>query len=178
MPEWKDTVNLPRTDFPMRANLPTSEPEMLARWEAMDLYGKIQSRRAGAPKFVLHDGPPYANGHIHLGHALNKCLKDFIVKSQTMAGFDSPYVPGWDCHGLPIELKVDKDLGAKKRELSAVDFRRACRKYAEKYVDIQRAQFQRLGVQGEWDDPYLTMAPGYQATIVRQLADFLEKDLV
>ena len=130
MPEWKDTVNLPRTDFPMKANLPTSEPEALERWAAMDLYGKIREQRRGARKFVLHDGPPYANGQIHLGTALNKILKDFVVKSRTMAGFDSPYVPGYDCHGLPIELKVDRELGAGKRDMSPADFRRACRGYA------------------------------------------------
>src|SRR6202163_632078 len=129
MPEWKDTVNLPRTDFPMKANLPTSEPEALARWEAMDLYGKIRARRAGAPKFVLHDGPPYANGHIHIGHALNKTLKDFVVKSRTMAGMDAPYVPGWDCHGLPIELNVERDLGGRAKTGAPAEFRRACREY-------------------------------------------------
>src|SRR5213078_4688146 len=128
MPEWKDTVNLPHTDFPMKANLPTSEPETLARWKAMNLYGKIRARRAGAPKYVLHDGPPYANGRIHIGHALNKILKDFVVKSRTMAGMDAPYVPGWDCHGLPIELNVDRELGQKKKALSVADFRRECRR--------------------------------------------------
>ena len=134
MPEWKDTVNLPRTDFPMKANLPTSEPETLARWAAMDLYGKIRARRQGAPKFVLHDGPPYANGNIHIGTALNKILKDLVVKSRSMAGFDAPYVVGYDCHGLPIELKVDRELGPKKREMSVADFCRACRAYAERFV--------------------------------------------
>src|SRR4029079_4031146 len=144
-------------------------------------YGRLRAARAGAPKFVLHDGPPYANGHIHLGTALNKVLKDVVVRSRSMAGaqgHDAPYVPGWDCHGLPIELQVDRDLGSKKREMSAVAFRRACRAYAEKFVDIQRQEFERLGVMGEWSDPYLTMAPGYQATIVRQLAEFVEKGLV
>src|SRR3954467_14938037 len=141
MPEWKDTVSLPRTGFPMKANLPTSEPETLARWQAMDLYGKIRVHRKGAPKFVLHDGPPYANGNIHLGTALNKILKDVVVRSQRMAGHDAPSVPGWDCHGLPIELKVDKDLGAKKREMSPVEFRQNCRAYAEKWIGIQKAEF-------------------------------------
>ena len=153
MPEWKDTVNLPRTDFPMKANLPTSEPETLARWAAMDLYGKIRARRKGAPKFVLHDGPPYANGNIHLGTALNKILKDFVVKSRSMAGFDAPYVVGYDCHGLPIELKVDRELGPKKREMSVADFCRACRAYAERFVGTMTEQFQRLGVLGTWDEP-------------------------
>ena len=145
MPEWKDTVNLPRTDFPMKANLPTSEPETLARWAAMDLYGKIRERRAGAPKFVLHDGPPYANGNIHMGTALNKILKELVVKSRSMAGFDAPYVVGYDCHGLPIELKVDRELGAKKRDMSVADFCRACRAYAERYIGTMTEQFQRLG---------------------------------
>ncbi len=178
MPEWKDTVNLPRTDFPMKANLPTSEPATLARWAEMGLYGRIRAARAGAPKFVLHDGPPYANGHIHIGHALNKILKDIVVKSRTMAGLDAPYVPGWDCHGLPIELNVDKELGPKKKALSAADFRRACRAYAEKFVAIQREEFARLGGLGDWDAPYLTMDYGYQASIVRALGRFVEQHLV
>ena len=145
MADWKDTLNLPRTGFPMKANLPTTEPEALARWAAMDLYGKIRAKRQGAPKFVLHDGPPYANGQIHLGTALNKLLKDFVVKSRSMAGFDAPYVPGYDCHGLPIELKVDRELGPKKREMSVADFRRACRAYAERYIGVMTEEFQRLG---------------------------------
>jgi isoleucyl-tRNA synthetase len=130
MPEWKDTVTLPHTRFAMKANLPTSEPETLARWTAMDLYAQIRAARAGAPKFVLHDGPPYANGNIHLGTALNKILKDFVVKSRSMAGFDAPYVVGYDCHGLPIELKVDRELGPKKRDMTTAEFCRACRSYA------------------------------------------------
>src|SRR6187397_3377138 len=134
MPDWKETVNLPRTGFPMKANLQTAEPEALARWAADGLEKKLEERRRGAPKFVLHDGPPYANGQIHLGTALNKILKDLVVKSRSMAGFDSPYVPGYDCHGLPIELKVDRELGSKKRELSAAEFCRACRAYAERFV--------------------------------------------
>src|SRR5678809_1682397 len=141
MPEWKETVNLPRTDFPMKANLPTSEPETLARWAAMDLYGKIRARRQGAPKFVLHDGPPYANGNIHMGTALNKILKELVVKSRSMAGFDAPYVVGWDCHGLPIELQVDRELGPRKSSMPPLKVREACRKYAEKYIDMQRNDF-------------------------------------
>jgi len=178
MPEWKDTVNLPRTDFPMKANLPTSEPATLARWTEMGLYGRIRAARAGAPKYILHDGPPYANGRIHIGHALNKILKDIVVKSRTMAGFDAPYVPGWDCHGLPIELNVDKELGSKKKTLSAADFRRECRKYAAKFVEIQREEFERLGGLGDWAAPYLTMNYGYQAAIVRALGKFVEQNLV
>src|SRR4051812_10640230 len=136
MTDWKDTLNLPRTDFPMKANLQAAEPEALARWDGIDLYRKIRESRKGSPKFVLHDGPPYANGHIHLGHALNKILKDFVVKSRTMAGFDAPYVPGYDCHGLPIELKVDRELGSKKRDMSPADFRRACRAHAQTFVSV------------------------------------------
>ena len=178
MPEWKDTVNLPRTDFPMKANLPTSEPDTLARWAALDLYGKIRQRRAGAPKFILHDGPPYANGDIHLGTALNKILKDIVVKSRSMAGFDAPYVVGYDCHGLPIELKVDRELGPKKRDMSVADFCRACRAYAERFVGTMTSQFQRLGVLGTWDDPYLTMDFRYQAAIARTFGEFVKRGLV
>ena len=178
MADWKDTLNLPRTGFPMKANLPTSEPEVLARWAAMDLYGQIQAKRKGAPKFVLHDGPPYANGQIHLGTALNKLLKDFVVKSRSMAGFDAPYVPGYDCHGLPIELKVDRELGGKKRDMSVADFRRACRAYADRYIGVMTEEFQRLGILGDWEHPYLTMNFKYQAAIARSLGKFVEKGLV
>lgn len=178
MPEWKDTVNLPRTDFPMKANLPTSEPQMLARWAAMDLYGKIRARRKGGRKFVLHDGPPYANGNIHMGTALNKILKDFVVKSKSMAGFDAPYVVGYDCHGLPIELKVDRELGPKKRDMTTAEFCRACRAYAERFIGTMTAQFQRLGVLGTWDEPYLTMDFRYQAAIARAFGRFVEQGLV
>src|SRR5437870_1683001 len=129
MRDWKDTLNLPRTDFPMKANLPVSEPAAIARWESVDLYSQIRANRRGAPRFVLHDGPPYANGDIHIGHALNKILKDMVVKSKTMAGFDAPYVPGWDCHGLPIELNVEKELGGAAKDRSPVEFRRACREF-------------------------------------------------
>ncbi|PYR63521.1 MAG: hypothetical protein DMF91_03290 [Acidobacteria bacterium] len=178
MPEWKDTVNLPRTDFPMKASLPTSEPETLARWAAMDLYGKIRARRVGRPKFVLHDGPPYANGNIHIGTALNKILKELVVKSRSMAGFDAPYVVGYDCHGLPIELQVDRELGPKKREMSVADFCRACRAYAERFVGTMSEQFQRLGILGTWDAPYLTMNFKYEAAIARAFGRFVEQRLV
>src|SRR5437870_3096050 len=178
MPEWKDTVNLPRTGFPMKANLPTSEPDTLARWAAMDLYGKIRARRKGAPKFVLHDGPPYANGNIHMGTALNKILKEFVVKSRSMAGFDAPYVVGYDCHGLPIELQVDRELGPRKRQMSVADFCRACRAYAERFVGTMSEQFQRLGILGTWDEPYLTMNFKYQAAIARAFGRFVEQGLV
>ncbi|MCX6632424.1 MAG: class I tRNA ligase family protein, partial [Candidatus Solibacter sp.] len=174
----KQTVNLPTTAFSMKANLPQAEPKMLARWEEEKLYHKIRASRAGRPLYVLHDGPPYANGRIHLGTAFNKILKDFVVKSKTMAGFDSPYVPGWDCHGLPIEIKVDSELGSKKAQMTAVQIRRACRKYAEKYVEIQRQDFKRLGVLGRWEDPYLTMSAKYQSVIAGAFVDFLDKGYV
>jgi isoleucyl-tRNA synthetase len=178
MADWKDTCNLPRTPFSMKANLQTMEPETVARWDAMDLYGKIRGARKGAPKYLLHDGPPYANGEIHMGHALNKILKDLVVKSHNMLGFDAPYIPGWDCHGLPIELKVDRELGPKKKQMSVADFRRACRAYAEKYVDVQRKDFKRLGIIGTWDEPYKTLKFEYQAAIVRALGKFVEQDMV
>ncbi len=174
----KQTVNLPRTNFSMKANLPQAEPKMLARWAAEDLYGQIRRSRAGKEVYILHDGPPYANGRIHLGTAFNKIVKDFIVKSRTMAGFDSPYVPGWDCHGLPIEHKVDQELGPKKAQMTAAQIRRVCRKYAEKWVNLQREDFKRLGILGRWDDPYLTMKPEYQAVIARAFVDFLDKGYV
>jgi len=178
MPEWKDTVNLPRTEFPMKANLPTSEPETLTRWKAMDLYGKIRASRTGAPKFVLHDGPPYTSGNIHIGTAMNKILKELVVKSRSMAGFDAPYVVGYDCHGLPIELKVDRELGAKKRDLSVAEFCRACREYATRFVGTMTEQFERLGILATWDNPYLTMNFKYEAAIARALGRFVEQGLV
>src|SRR6476661_5240951 len=176
--ELKKTLNLPKTDFSMKANLPQNEPKWLERWEKTGIYAKIRESRKGAPSYVLHDGPPYANGAIHEGHALNKCLKDFVVKSKTMAGFDSPYVPGWDCHGLPIEIKVDEKLGRKKLEIPAIAVRRECRAYAEKFLNIQREQFKRLGILGRWDQPYSTMSKQYESVIVRQLFDFMENGAV
>jgi isoleucyl-tRNA synthetase len=174
----KSTLNLPQTTFPMKANLPLNEPARLQTWQQNDLYAQIRAARAGAAKYILHDGPPYANGAIHLGHALNKCIKDFVVKTKTMAGFDSPYVPGWDCHGLPIEIKVDEQLGRKKLEMDPVAVRRACREYAQKYVDLQRSQFERIGIFGRWNDPYLTMSFGYEASIAETFYDFFEKKFV
>jgi isoleucyl-tRNA synthetase len=162
----------------MKANLPQAEPERLSSWKRDGLYEKVRAARKGRPLFVLHDGPPYANGNVHLGTALNKILKDIVVRSRSMAGFDAPYLPGWDCHGLPIELQVDKNLGSKKKELSPVAFRKACRDYALKFLDIQRGEFVRLGILGEWDEPYRTMDPGYQAAIVRELATCVDKGLV
>jgi isoleucyl-tRNA synthetase len=178
MADWKDTLNLPRTDFPMKANLQTAEPQALARWREMGLYERIREARAGRKKFILHDGPPYANGQIHIGTALNKVLKDMVVKSRSMMGFDAPYVLGYDCHGLPIELKVDRELGPKKREMSVADFRRACRAYASRFIDVMSVEFQRLFVFGDWDHLYMTMDFRYQAAIVRALGRFVEQGLV
>jgi len=167
--DYKDTLNLPNTKFPMRGNLAQREPEMLKRWEQEGLYQKIRAACAGRPRFILHDGPPYANGEIHIGHAVNKVLKDIIVKSRTLDGFDAPYVPGWDCHGLPIELQVEKKVGKPGAKVTAAQFREACRSYAAKQVDRQRADFRRLGVLGDWDNPYLTMDFGFEADIIRSL---------
>ena len=178
MADWKDTLNLPRTDFPMKASLSVAEPQALARWKEIGLYEQIQQRRHGRQQFILHDGPPYANGRIHLGTAMNKILKDLVVKSRSMMGFDSPYILGYDCHGLPIELKVDRELGPKKREMSVADFRRACRAYATRFIDVMSVEFQRLGVFGDWDHLYLTMDFKYQAAIVRALGKFVEQGLV
>ncbi len=176
--DYKDTLNLPKTDFPMKANLSQKELEILKKWEDERIYKKLAEKGKGKPKFILHDGPPYANGNIHIGHALNKILKDVIVKFKTMKGFYSPYVPGWDCHGLPIEHQVDKNLGAKKKELSKIEIRRLCREYAEKYINIQRDEFKRLGVFGDWDNPYLTMDYKYEGSIVRELGKVVGKGSV
>jgi isoleucyl-tRNA synthetase len=169
MADYKHTLNLPQTEFAMKANLATREPEMLARWQAEDIYGQIRAARRGAPTFILHDGPPYANGEIHIGHAVNKILKDMIVKSRTLGGFDSPYVPGWDCHGLPIELNVEKKVGKAGVKVSAAEFRKLCREYALSQMQRQREDFIRLGVLGDWAHPYLTMDFGTEAHIVRAL---------
>jgi len=171
--DYRHTLNLPKTDFPMKANLAKREPEMLDDWGVKEIYRQILQKAKERPKYILHDGPPYANGNIHTGTALNKILKDFIVKSKFMTGFDSRYVPGWDCHGLPVEHEVEKGLGARKADLSIVEIRRRCREYAARFVDIQREEFKRLGVFGEWDNPYLTMNFEYQATIVREFGKFL-----
>ena len=176
--DLKSTLNLPRTSFPMKANLPQSEPRQLAEWEEKRLYQRILESRAGAPTYVLHDGPPYPTGTIHLGTGFNKILKDMVVKSKTMAGFRAPYVPGWDCHGLPIELKVEKELGGKKDSVGAAEFRRMCRGYALRYVDEHRRDFKRLGVLGQWDDPYLTMSNRYEACIADTFVTFLKKGYV
>src|SRR4051794_12492711 len=172
---YKNTLNLPATRFEMKANLTAREPQVQARWREADLYGQIRRARAGRERKVLHDGPPYANGAIHMGHLLNKVLKDIIVRSLTMRGFDSPYVPGWDCHGLPIEHKVVKDLGSKAAGMSVPEIRDLCHADALKWVDLQRDQFRRLGVMGDWDNPYLTLDPRYEAGILDVLADLLER---
>jgi len=172
--DYKDSINLPKTAFKMKASLPQKEPQMLKKWEETRLYEKIKASRQGAQKFILHDGPPYANGNIHIGHALNKILKDIIIKCKTMEGFETLYVPGWDCHGLPIEINVEKKLGKKKAGLSKVEIRENCREYAKKFVDIQKEEFKRLGVLGEWEDPYLTMNPVYTSTIVREFGKFAD----
>lgn len=170
--EYKDTLNLPQTDFPMKASLSQKEPEQLKKWEDMCLYDKIEAETKSRPKFILHDGPPYANGHIHAGHALNKTLKDFIVRSKRMQGFYTPYVPGWDCHGLPIEHQEEKNLGKKKAEMSRNDIRKLCREYADEFVDIQREEFKRLGIMGDWDHPYITMDKEYEAITAEECGKF------
>ncbi len=171
---YKNTVLLPKTDFPMKADLVTREPQRLEKWAAQNLYQQIQEKSAGKPKFILHDGPPFANGDVHMGTALNKVLKDLIVKSKTMAGFHAPFIPGWDCHGLPIEFKVVKEA----KDLAPAEVRTRSEAYARKFIDIQRASFKRLGVFGDWENPYLTLAPGYEADIMRTFAKFVEKGLV
>jgi isoleucyl-tRNA synthetase len=172
--DYKATLHLPKTDFPMRGNLPVREPEILARWDQMDLYGSLIASRGQAPLYVLHDGPPYANGEVHIGTALNKILKDFIVRSRAMMGFRTPYVPGWDCHGMPIEHQVSRALGEKARTIPKLELRKLCRAHAEKYIDVQRSQFRRLGVIGDWARPYLTFSPEYDAAeigVLRQLVE-------
>ncbi|HEY9173912.1 MAG TPA: class I tRNA ligase family protein, partial [Verrucomicrobiae bacterium] len=208
--DYKNTLNLPRTDFAMKADLVTREPERLKKWEAAGLYAKIQAARAGAPKFVLHDGPPFANGDVHIGTALNKILKDIIIKYKTLRGFSAPYVPGWDCHGLPIEFKVSQELRKQQRaadvpsadhsspataarpnedgasggmpearsEFSAAAIRKACEAYARKFIDLQRTQFKRLGVLGDWENPYLTLNKEYEADELRLFADIVEQGFV
>lgn len=174
MSRYKDTVRLPKTDFPMKAGLAQREPELLAKWEKDGLYAAIQKAREGAPKFVLHDGPPFANGDVHMGTALNKVLKDLVVKSKTMAGFQSPFIPGWDCHGLPIEFRVVKSSAG----LTPLQVRQKSEEYARRFIDIQRGQFRRLGVFGDWEHPYLTLDPGYEAAIIRSFGRMVEKGLV
>ncbi|MFO7274644.1 MAG: isoleucine--tRNA ligase [Bacillota bacterium] len=176
--DYKATLNMPRTDFPMRANLPVREPELLKKWEEMDLYNLVQRATAGRPKFVLHDGPPYANGDIHLGTALNKILKDIIVKHATMAGYDAPYVPGWDMHGLPIELRALKDMNIDRRSIDPLELRKRCWEYAHHWLNVQREQFKRLGVRGDWENPYRTVAPEFEAKEVEVFAAMATKGYI
>ncbi len=179
--DWSETLFLPKTSFSMKAGLPELEPKLIARWREIGLYQQLRTRSRGRPKFVLHDGPPYANGHIHIGHALNKILKDLVVKSQQMLGHDSPYVPGWDCHGLPIEWKIEEQYRAKGRNKDKVpvnEFRRECREFAEKWLGVQREEFQRLGVLGDWERPYSTMSFRAEATIARELMKFAKSGLL
>ncbi|MBP8829432.1 MAG: isoleucine--tRNA ligase [Desulfobacter sp.] len=170
--DYKKTLNLPSTQFAMKANLPQREPEMIKAWEQKNIYKKLREQSKDKPLFILHDGPPYANGHLHMGHAINKILKDIIIRSRQMCGFNAPYVPGWDCHGLPIEHNVDKKLGSKKKEMTPVEVRRECREYAASFVDIQREEFKRFGVSGDWDAPYLTMDYPYEARIAKECGEF------
>lgn len=174
MSDYKNTLNLPRTDFAMKANLSQREPEMLKKWQSMGLYQKLCEQGKGRETFILSDGPPYANGHIHLGHALNKILKDVVIKSKTFSGFSAPYIPGWDCHGLPIEINVEKKVGKPGVKLSVSDFRKACREYAMSQIDIQREEFKRLGVLADWEHPYTTMDYGFEANVIRSLARIIE----
>jgi len=176
--DYKDTLNLPQTDFPMKANLPQKEPQILEFWEKNEIYKKIREMRKGCPKYILHDGPPYANGDIHLGHALNKTLKDIVVRFYTMKGYDVPFIPGWDCHGLPVEHQLFKELGITKHEISQIEFRKKAYDYAMKYVNIQREEFKRLGILADFSHPYLTLQPSYEAEIIRSFATLVEKGFI
>ena len=176
--DYSKTVNLPKTDFPMKADLPKREPDILAKWEKMDLYGTMRRQSAGKPKFILHDGPPYANGHIHLGHALNKTLKDIVVKYKTMSGFDAPYIPGWDCHGLPVEHALFKELGITKHEIDQVVFRQKAREYAGRFIAIQREEFKRLGQIGDWEHPYVTMTNEYESSIIGVFKELVRREYI
>ena len=176
--DYKDTLNLPSTKFPMKANLPQKEPEILKFWDDIDLYQCIRTKMSGADKFMLHDGPPYANGDIHIGHAVNKILKDFVVKSRTMFGYDCPFIPGWDCHGLPIELMVEKKYGKSKFKDNKNAFRKACREFALKQVKKQKSDFIRLGVTADWSNPYLSMDKNFEASIIESFAKILSNNHV
>ncbi|HQA48051.1 MAG TPA: class I tRNA ligase family protein, partial [Bacillota bacterium] len=176
--DYGKTLNLPKTDFPMRANLPAKEPEMIEFWEREDIYRRNLEKHAGKKKFILHDGPPYANGDIHLGQTLNKILKDIIVKSKSMDGYYAPYVPGWDTHGLPIETQAIKKLGINRHEKSISEFRALCKEFALKYVDLQREEFKRLGVRGDWDNPYLTLTPQFEAKQIEVFGEMAKKGYI
>ena len=170
--DYQKTLNLPQTAFPMKADLPEQEPKWLALWEKQKLYHQVIDKNKKRPRFIFHDGPPYANGHIHYGTILNKVLKDILVKYKNMSGFCCEFVPGWDCHGLPIELQVDKELGAKKKEMDPLSIRKHCREHALKFLDIQREEFKRRGCLARWEEPYMTMSPVYEATIAREFGTF------
>ncbi|MEI8218461.1 MAG: class I tRNA ligase family protein, partial [Elusimicrobiota bacterium] len=176
--DFSKTVNLPQTEFPMKANLPQREPDAAAKWDADKLYLRMQEKNRGKKSFILHDGPPYANGHIHIGTALNKILKDFVVKYKSMAGFSSPYTPGWDCHGLPIETQCLKDMKKDKHSVDRGAFRKQAAAFARKFIDIQRAEFKRLGVLADWENPYVTLAPRYEETTVRVFADLVKNGYI
>ena len=182
--DYKETLNLPRTTFPMKANLPKLEPDMLARWDEMDIYARIRQASAKRPLWILHDGPPYANGHIHMGHVLNKVLKDLVVKSRAMLGNNAVFVPGWDCHGLPIEHQVDLELGLDRpgedvrQAMDPVEKIRRCREYALRFIDVQRDEFKRLGIFGDWENRYATLDPAYEAVIVREFGRFVGQGAV
>ena len=175
--EYKDTLLMPKTEFPMRGNLPNKEPLMQEKWAEMDIYKKVQERTAGRPFFVLHDGPPYANGDLHMGHAMNKVLKDMIVRHKSMTGFHAPYVPGWDTHGLPIEQAL-VNKGVKRKEMSVAEFRKMCEEYALSQIDSQRSQFKRIGVRGDWDNPYITLKPAFEARQIQVFGEMAKKGYI
>ena len=178
--DYQKTLQLPKTDFPMRANLPKREPKMLAHWDERNYYEQLQKQgeERGLPKFILHDGPPYANGNIHIGTAMNKILKDIVIRSRSLDGYQVPYVPGWDTHGLPIELQAVRTLGEKRAEMSTSEFREFCKEYALEQMDIQRTQFKRLGIWGDWENPYLTLRPEYEAKQIEIFGEMAEKGYV
>lgn len=176
--DYGKTLNLPQTDFPMRGNLPQAEPKMQQQWEEADIYRQVQEKAKDRPKFILHDGPPYANGDIHIGHAMNKILKDFIVRYKTMSGFNAPYVPGWDTHGLPIEQAIANGGKVDRKKMSVSEFREYCKEYALSWVDKQRAQFKRLGIRGDWDHPYITLQPEYEAEQIRIFGEMVNKGYI
>ena len=176
--DYSRTLNLPETDFPMRGNLPKKEPGILEFWNEIDVYQKALECREGRPQFILHDGPPYANGDIHLGHALNKILKDMILKYRTMAGYQTPYTPGWDTHGLPIEQRAIKALGLNRKETSVTEFREKCKEFALGFVETQKGEFQRLGVRADWDEPYITLMPEYEAVQIGIFGDMAQKGYI
>jgi len=176
--DYNQTIHLPKTEFPMRASLPMREPGFLADWESENLYEEILKKNEGKPMFVLHDGPPYANGNLHMGHALNKILKDFIVRYKNMAGFNAPFIPGWDTHGLPIERQAIKAFGLDREKVSVVEFRKKCEEFARNHVDTQREQFRRLGVLGNWENPYLTLTHDFEAAQIEIFGEMAKRGYI